>query len=139
MNVQLIRMESGKEGTFGIIIFAGQYLHTGELPWRNNKPNYSCIPAGKYKVRVRTSPKYRQVYEITGVDGRSYILLHQGNYCGDRKLGLKTNVQGCVLLGRKRGKLGGQKAVLSSKPARRRFETVMGFRDFELEVIDGLA
>lgn len=88
-------------------------------------------------MRVRTSPKYGQVYEVTGVDGRSYILFHQGNYCGDRNMGLRTNVQGCVLLGRKRGKLNGQKAVLSSRPARRRFEMVMGLEDFELEVING--
>lgn len=137
-NVKLIRMQRSDHGTFGIVIFHGQHLFTGELPWRDNKPNYSCIPAGVYVVQVRHSPKYGKVYHVTGVDGRSYILFHQGNYCGDRLLGFKTNVQGCILLGRKRGRLGGQRAVLSSRPARRRFETEMGMKPFKLEVIDGL-
>lgn len=137
-DVKLIRTEHDKQqGTFGIIVFGSQYLYTGELPWRQNKPNISRIPQGKYVVRVRNSPKYGQVYHITDVRGRSYILFHQGNFCGDRSLGFRTNVQGCILLGRRRGKLYGQKAVLSSRPARRAFELAMGMQPFNLEIING--
>ena len=136
-DVRLVRTQSGDQGTFGLLLFDDRFLYTGELPWRGNKPNYSCIPAGNYEVRVRHSPKYGEVYHVTNVEGRSYILFHQGNYCGDRLLGFKTNVQGCILLGRKRGRLNGQRVVLSSRPARRSFETVMEFKPFKLEVING--
>lgn len=86
-------------------------------------------------MRVRISPKYGKVYEVTGVTGRTYILFHQGNFFGNKSLGFRTNVQGCILLGFKRGKLFGQKAVLASRIARTRFETVMGFETFKLKVM----
>jgi hypothetical protein len=138
-DVTLFRVESGNEGTFGILVYPGGYLYTGELPWRQNKPNISRIPGGRYTVRMRISPKYGRVYEVTGVENRSYILLHQGNYCGDRALHYRTNVQGCILLGLKRGRLNGQSAVLSSRIARTRFETRMNMEPFQLEVINGMA
>ena len=131
----LLRIQTSDQGTFGIIIFNGQYLYTGELPWKDNRPNVSCIPSGSYTVRVRISPKYGKVYEVTDVSGRTYILFHQGNFFGDISLGFRSNVQGCILLGFKRGKLYGQKAVLASRIARNRFETVMNFEPFKLKVI----
>lgn len=135
MNVLLFRNQKSDQGTFGIIVFDGQYLYTGELPWKDNKPNISCIPYGIYSVQMRVSPKYGRVYEIT-VAGRTYILFHQGNFCGDHSLGFRTHVQGCVLLGFKRGKLCGQRAVLASRLARNRFESVMKFEPFTLEIKD---
>jgi len=132
----LVRTDSNDEGTSGILVFGDTCLHTGELPWRDNQPNYSCIPTGKYVVQVRDSPKYGRVYHITGVRDRSYILFHQGNWFGDRTLGYKCNVNGCILLGLKCGKLGGQKAVLSSRLARTRLENEMDFEPFKLEIMN---
>lgn len=132
--VFLFRLDTGNEGTFGVIVFNSQYLYTGELPWRQNKSNVSCIPAGIYTVCLRISPKYGTVYEVRDVKGRSYILFHQGNYSGDLLMGFRTNVQGCILLGFKRGILNKQKAVLASRLARRRFERVMQFDPFILEI-----
>lgn len=134
--MKLIRTDSSDEGTFGVLIYPDGYMYTGELPWRGNKSNISCIPEGRYAVRVRTSPKYGRVYHVTGVPGRSYILLHQGNFCGNRDLSYRTNVAGCILLGLKRGRLYGQQAVCSSRIARTRLETRMNFEPFELEVIN---
>ena len=135
MKALLLRWKTGDQGTFGVIVCGGgQHLFTGELPWKNNQPNISCIPAGTYTVRVRVSNRFGRVYEITGVDGRTYILFHQGNFSGDRELGFRSNVAGCVLLGLRRGKLLGQEAVLNSRLARRRFEISMDFQPFELEV-----
>jgi hypothetical protein len=139
MHVLLLRVSESDQGTFGYLIFDGQLLRTGELPWRENRPNISRIPAGIYTVCLRYSPKYGNVYEVKDVQGRTYILLHQGNFCGDESLGFRTNVQGCILLGFKRGLLYGQQAVLASTLARRRFETVMNFEPFTLEVRDGMA
>lgn len=134
--VFLIRQDTSNEGTFGIIVFAGQFLYTGELPWRDNRPNVSSIPAGIYTVFLRISPKYGTVYEVRDVKRRSYILFHQGNYSGDSLMGFRTNVQGCILLGFKRGLLNKQKAVLASRIARARFERVMQFDPFILEIKD---
>ena len=132
----LLRYESSDEGTFGYLVFGGDYIHTLELPWRNNQPNFSCIPSGKYSMRMRISPRYKKCYQIEGVRGRSHILLHHGNTAGDRTIGLRTSSAGCVLLGSRRGVLYGQKAVLASRTARTRFETAMNWADAEIEIVD---
>jgi len=136
--MKLYRYAASDQGTFGVLVFGSQFIYTGELPWRGNAPYWSCIPEGKYTVRLRSSPKYGNVYEVTNVEGRTYILMHQGNYCGDSRLGFKTNVQGCILLGLKTGRLNGQKVVLDSRTARRRLESYMKFETFELEIINGM-
>lgn len=133
--VHLSRGRGSPEGIFGYLLFKGNVLSTGELPWRNNKPNISCIPAGEYKVVVRISPKYGMVYHVTGVNGRTYILFHQGNFFGDKSRGFRTNSNGCIMLGMKRGRLYGQRAVLASRLARAKFESIMGFEPFILKVI----
>ena len=132
-DVTLYRLSTDEQGTFGVVVFNTQFLYTGELPWNDNKRNISCIPLGVYAVRVRLSPKYGKVYEID-VPGRTFILFHQGNFCGDLSRGFRTNVQGCILLGFKRGILYGQQAVLGSRPARGRFERSLEHQPFTLEV-----
>ncbi len=134
--VNLYRTSTNDQGTFGIITFAGQSLYTGELPWRDNKPNYSCIPDGVYTVQVRNSSKFGRCYEVKPVPKRSYILFHHGNHCGDRVRGYRTDIRGCILLGCSNGKLLSQRAVLNSRTARRRFETIMNFQPFQLEIIN---
>ncbi len=132
-NVLLLRTESSEQGTFGILVFNDEYLHTAELPWKGNKPNISCIPEGTYQVSMRVSPKYGQCF-IVAVEGRSYILFHNGNWAGDKSLGLRSNTNGCILLGQKRGRIYKQQAVLASRTARTIFESEMDFEPFELEV-----
>jgi hypothetical protein len=133
--VFLIRGNATWEGISGFLIFMGNLIHTGELPWKGNKPNLSCFPRGEYKVVMRISPKYGKVYHVTGVQGRSYILFHQGNFFGDKTRGYRTNTAGCVMVGMKKGKLDGQKAVLASRLARTKFEITMGFEPFILKVM----
>lgn len=65
--------------------------HTLELPWKDNQQNISCIPEGEYKVEKRFSKKFKSHFHITNVEGRSYILIHPGNYY--------TDIRGCVLVG----------------------------------------
>jgi hypothetical protein len=55
------------------------------------------------------------------VPGREGILIHQGNFCGDVRIGFKSNVLGCVLVGDRLGILSGQQAVLNSTATLRRF------------------
>jgi len=64
---------------------------TLELPWLNNATQKSCIPTGTYKVVPRTSAKFKNHFHVTDVTGRSYILIHAGNYF--------TDILGCILVG----------------------------------------
>lgn len=75
---------------------------TLELPWLNNEPRISCIPEGIYTVKVRYSKKYKRHLHITNVDGRSYILIHWGNYAGSKnpRTGM-PDILGCILVGQK--------------------------------------
>lgn len=62
-----------------------------ELPWKNNLPEVSCIPARVYSGEVRYSKKYGRHIHIKGVPGRSLILFHWGNFTRD--------TLGCILIG----------------------------------------
>lgn len=136
MKVTLERLESTDQGTFGRIFFGHNWLYTGELPDRDNQVNISCIPKGDYQVLWTYSPAFkRMMYLVTDVDGRSGIRIHPANLMGDTSKGFKSHLYGCIALGEKRGWLGGQKAVLLSRPAVRMFEDVLERQPFELEII----
>ena len=131
--VYLKRFDSTGQGTFGCILNHGEFLgFTLEPPWKDNKVNESCIPAGEYNCVWHKSPRYGWCYMVIGVDGRSNILIHSGNYGGDTEKGLKTHTKGCILLGRKQGVLGKQKAILVSKPTVRSFWKRMEKKSFKL-------
>lgn len=86
------------------------------------------------------SGKYRDVYHIERVDDRSGILIHVGNFAGDRELGYRSHSWGCMLpalrVGHlKSGKEKFQRAGLASRSALRCLHEAVGRSDFELEVI----
>lgn len=91
---------------------------TLELPYRDNERNVSCIPEGFYDVVPRQSPKYGNHLHVTGVDGRSLILIHHGNYVGspNPKTGL-PDIRGCILVGKSHTDITGDgiKEVTASK------------------------
>lgn len=134
----LHRMESGDQGTFGIIMDpeSGFACYVAEPPWRENRPNDSCIPAGEYLVEPYESPHFGKVYHVKDVSGRSHILQHSGNVAGDRHKGLKTHTYGCQLFGRYLGhlRIAGrrQRAVLASRPTLRKFQDHMGMKPYKL-------
>lgn len=67
-------------GTNGTIYIDGvKICHSIELPWLDNKPQRSCIPEGKYELKKRWSPKYKDHYWLQAVPGRKYILVHPAN------------------------------------------------------------
>lgn len=136
-------MEASPHGTLSRILLDNQPLcYSIELPWLQNTPTYSCIPAGEYRCIWHRSPKYGWVYLVTDVPDRSWILIHPGNFAGDRRQGFKTHSYGCILLGRTYGRLktkkGMQRSVLVSRPTVRRFFDEMGQEDFTLCVKDRL-
>lgn len=67
---------------------------------------------------------------------RAGIRLHPANLMGDTALGLRSQLNGCIAIGERLGWLEGQKALLLSAPAVRRFETAMNRQPFELEILD---
>lgn len=135
ITLKLKRQASSDTGTPGRLIFPDRsQLHTLELPWRNNIRQKSCIPEGSYVCQITRSPRFGRVYTVTGVDGRSHILIHSGNYAGDTDKGYKTHVQGCILLGKRTGALGGQRAVLVSRPAVSEFMSRLAGQPFILEI-----
>ena len=139
----LVRQDESDEGTFGTLkVYEGGALlytcFTGELPNRGNRPNVSCIPNGRYGCQPWHSRKYPRNYNVMSVPGRSAILIHAGNFCGDRSLGYKTNVEGCILVGRALGTIQGQKAVLSSKLAMNDLWDLIGEATFSLQIKESL-
>lgn len=131
----LERFDRGDQGTFGRIWARGLQLYTGELPWRDNAPNISCLPPAIHRVVWTFSPRFRRfMYLLLGTDPRAGIRKHSANLMGDVVLGYRAQLNGCIALGERLGWLDGQKALLLSAPAMRRFESHMGHAPFTLEI-----
>lgn len=141
--VTLQRQVTGDEGTFGTLAAGALKLATAELPWRDLNGDgrddavRSCIRPGRYSVRFVHSPRFgRKLFRLDDAQtGRVGILIHVGNWAGDRDKGLKCNVEGCILLGLSRGIVSGQMGVLQSAVAVSRFHDEMGEGDFVLDVL----
>jgi len=102
-------------------------IYTLENPKRKTKVD-DRIPAGEYLCVPYSSKKYPNVYEVTGVEGRTKILLHHGH--------VETDTLGCILLGGRIGELRGLPAVLESKKCFDRFRKIIGANSFTLEILD---
>lgn len=134
IRIQLSRLETSDEGTFGVLSIGDSHYFSGELPNRNNKPNASCIPEGTYTCVWTYSPKLRRKAYLINVPNREGIRIHSANFMGDDTKGFKKQLNGCIALGQKIGTMDGQKAILLSSPAVREFEDCMAGRPFELEI-----
>ncbi len=104
----LIRSYWNDKQVEGRLFIGADFVLTLELPWRDNKRGISCIPAGRYTVVRRTSPKYGEHFHITNVPNRDLILIHSGNYAGSKnKLTGRSDIKGCVLVGAKMADING--------------------------------
>ena len=112
--------------TRGVIVVRDSVFYTLELPYLDNSTNISCVPKGVYECVIRKSPKYGVTYHVTNVKDRSFILIHSGN--------IARHTKGCILLGTRYGRLAGQPAVLASKPAVRKFNSLMEGEPFLLTI-----
>jgi len=115
LELAINRQPSSKKQTLGEfrliddnckVLFTGKTL---ELPWLNNQTQKSCIPTGTYQVVPRFSPKFKNHFHVLDVPGRSYILIHPGNYF--------TQILGCILVGENHTDINkdGYKDVTNSK------------------------
>lgn len=136
--VNLFRYERSDQGTIGFMTSSNFSCYTIELPWNDNQRQISCIPPGIYPTVIRISPKYGRTYWVQNVTGRSYILIHSGNWGGYKLENgeniYRTHTMGCILPGSKPGFLAGQRAVLNSRITLRKFMDRMKSQPFTLRV-----
>jgi hypothetical protein len=128
----LHRTSTGNDCILGTLTIGSTQFSVLERPWRGNKRNVSCIPDGDYQCSFlprSASGKYRSVYHVRGVRGRSGILIHNGN--------IVDHTRGCLIIGQKTGFLGGKRAVLASRSALRDLVRLTAKKPFLL-VIRGL-
>ena len=99
VNLLIIRNTFSEVSTIGNLYLNGEWLcDTLENPYLNNQRNISCIPAGEYRVRLRTAREsetrdYLHLL-VQDVPDRDWILFHRGNTTKDTR--------GCVLVGQSR-------------------------------------
>ena len=108
MKLEVLRFSSGKDSTSGLLFDVSndrQFLaYTLEDEYRDNKVySETRIPAGTYKVRLRTeggfhakySKRFQDIHKgmlhIVDVPGFDYILIHCGN--------TDEHTAGCLLVG----------------------------------------
>ena len=95
MNIlTLKRVLSNDEATFGVMIDEDAkvpFCLTLELPWKDNRPNVSCIPSGEYLAKKTVRIRFGLTYEILQVPNRTDVLIHKGNFTSE--------TLGCILLG----------------------------------------
>lgn len=121
----LTRFAETRDGTLGRL---GKWCVLEE-PWRQNMPRISCIPTGVFPCRRSLYHKGGYpAFEIV-VPDRSRILIHAGNTLVD--------TEGCPLIGKEFGVLGGKIAVLQSRLALAEFmDSLVGVDEFMLCVVN---
>ena len=139
MKVTLQRGPSTDQGTFGVMTFGAEVVHTLELPWRNNAPQKSCIPTGVYKCAIVKSPKFGRVYGVQNVPNRSNVLIHSANFAGDVGKGWTTQLHGCISVALRVGQMRNNTGVMQSAGlvSRTALTKLMEWADgqpFELEI-----
>jgi hypothetical protein len=133
LRIELQRVKQTKEQTLGVLTIFNEPLavfqcRTLELPWRDNKRNISCIPAGYYPMVWEYSPKYdRFLWELKDVPSRSEVKIHPANYV--------EQLNGCIALGQKVQDINGdgKKDITNSRRTVRQFQSEI--EPFQDEII----
>lgn len=128
MQITIYRIEQGKSGTFGCMTLNGEaFSVTLERPWKDNMPNISCIPEGRYRCEPYRSHKFGKCFIVLNVPFRTYILIHPGNFVSES--------QGCILPGRSFANIDGRRAVTASKAVfSELLKRLDGIDEFELKI-----
>lgn len=130
-NFTLRRTGSRPDGTFGALVDedGNQLCVTCEPPWRGNGPD-SCVPPGDYVCIRHDSPEHPWTFELTGVPGRTEILIHTGNTENDSR--------GCIVVGDGTGTINGLPAVLNSVRTLNKLRAIFNC-PFRLTVVENLS
>lgn len=129
--VRVVRDKSSASGTPGVLLTDSGYSCYTMEPSRDRK-EHPCIEEGSFLVELKDLPKHGKCYELQGTAPRTAILLHVGNFAGDPPM--KSDSEGCLLLGNAIGEIGGQTALLSSRDAYARFMADMNGESFHLYI-----
>jgi len=118
--VSLERLGSGPWGVFGKMSVwdDGELLYdclTLENRWFENKKKLSCIPDGRYDLRLRASSivkrtsggEFKKGWEVCDVPNRTFIMIHPGNW--------EKDTEGCILVGKSYGVIAGRPGVSNSR------------------------
>jgi len=127
LDIYRLKDHGQDHGTFSRWTIDGLPFCMGvELPWRNNEPDVSCIPAGTYYAGLIESGKHGTVYELRGVPQRTDIQIHSANFA--------SQLKGCLAPGKKIDTFkGGKRGVTFSKVTLGMLMERMG-RDEEIQV-----
>lgn len=136
MNLLIERFNYAPDGTFGRLHMpSGEVCFTCEKAWRGNTVGASCIPEGVYDLALRESPVVKRTsggefthgYEITGVPGRTFIMLHPANW--------PHELEGCISPGMDYRIMRGNQGVTSSRDAfREMMAELEGVEDIQLTI-----
>ena len=131
---KLSRKEMTDVYTLGVLSVGDDSFWILERPWKGNKPNVSCIPSGRYAATFMarsSSGKYKRVYWVRQVQGRSGILIHNGN--------LVRHSLGCLIVGNRPGWMQGKRAVFNSRSALKRLDNLLAGRKMRLTITNEVA
>lgn len=118
-----ILSESDDQGTFSNVVVGALAILLGELPWRDDKKDLSCLAPARpapdapsetvtYLLKSLYSAEHkRKLPHFVGVlnadgsvgpmpGGRALTMLHNGNLCGDIRKRFAAQVLGCGITGR---------------------------------------
>jgi hypothetical protein len=111
----------------------GLFLCTMERPWKDNTPQISCIPDGLYLCKHFNGKRFKDVWEVTKVKGRTAILIHQANYAAE--------LEGCIAVGLYHDNSVKDRMVCKSRDAMADLKSYIGrspdgkLKDFFLNVV----
>lgn len=130
MKYRLTRLAEVKRCTLGMLIDESMRhrFATMERPWRDNRPDVSCIPPGIYLCAKYRSKKFGDTFIVKDVPGRSGILFHEGNVVADTR--------GCICPGLDFAMWGDGWAVTKSFMAMEKLrESLRACDEFTLEIV----
>lgn len=133
MRILIKRLEYSDKQTLGQgFVFSGLEVKlifaTLELAWKNNEPQVSCIPLGKYKVVPRQSEKFKEHFHVLNVPNREAILIHPANYYKE--------LRGCIAVGQSHTDMNadGYKDLVASRDTMAKLLKLIN-SEFELEIV----
>lgn len=131
---KLFRTKDDQTQTIGYITCEDFKADTLELPFINNTPMISCVPAGIYPVKWTYSQRHgKYMYQIIDVPYRTGIRFDVANKA--------SQLKGCVAIGNEYRDIdgNGQLDILNSQTTNDAFNAFFNKEDFQLTIIDNFS